>query len=73
MAGVFKSYFFGAAIALISCYRGFNSRAGAEGVGQAATEAFVFSFIAILFLDLLIGIVWNKAYLIVWPDSATFL
>jgi phospholipid/cholesterol/gamma-HCH transport system permease protein len=73
MAGVLKSYFFGAAIALISCYRGFNSRAGAEGVGQAATEAFVFSFIAILFLDLLIGIVWNKAYLILWPDSATFL
>lgn len=72
-AGVFKSYFFGAAIALISCYRGFNSRAGAEGVGQAATEAFVYSFIAILFLDLLIGIVWNKAYLIMWPDSATLL
>ena len=27
-AGVFKSFFFGAAIALISCHRGFNSRAG---------------------------------------------
>ena len=27
-AGVFKSYFFGAAIALISCHRGFNSRPG---------------------------------------------
>ena len=50
-AGVFKSYFFGAAIALISCHRGFNSQAGAEGVGRAATEAFVFSFIVILFLD----------------------
>lgn len=73
MAGVFKSYFFGAAIALISCYRGFNSRAGAEGVGQAATEAFVFSFIAILFLDFLIGIVWNNTYNIIWPESATLL
>ena len=51
MAGVFKSYFFGAAIALISCHRGFHARAGAEGVGQAATEAFVYSFIAILVLD----------------------
>ncbi len=55
-AGVFKSYFFGAAIALISCHRGFNSRAGAEGVGRAATEAFVFSFIVILFLDFVLGL-----------------
>lgn len=72
-AGVFKSYFFGAAIALVSCHRGFNSRAGAEGVGRAATEAFVFSFIAILFLDFCIGIVWNKAYNTIWPESATLL
>ncbi|MBX6315017.1 MAG: ABC transporter permease, partial [Isosphaeraceae bacterium] len=47
LAGVFKSYFFGAAIALISCHRGFHSKGGAEGVGRAATEAFVYSFIAI--------------------------
>jgi phospholipid/cholesterol/gamma-HCH transport system permease protein len=72
-AGVFKSYFFGAAIALISCHRGFHSRAGAEGVGRAATEAFVYSFIAILFLDFCIGIVWNKTYKIIWPESATLL
>jgi len=37
----------GAAIALVSCHRGLNSRAGAEGVGRAATEAFVASFIVI--------------------------
>jgi phospholipid/cholesterol/gamma-HCH transport system permease protein len=72
-AGVFKSLFFGAAIALISCHRGFHSRAGAEGVGRAATEAFVFSFIAILFLDFCIGIVWNKTYKMIWPESATLL
>jgi phospholipid/cholesterol/gamma-HCH transport system permease protein len=73
MAGVFKSYFFGAAIALISCHRGFHSKGGAEGVGRAATEAFVYSFIAILFLDFCIGIVWNAAYRTIWPDSATLL
>lgn len=72
-AGVFKSYFFGAAIALISCHRGFHSRAGAEGVGRAATEAFVYSFIAILFLDFCIGIVWNSVYRSIWPDSGTLL
>ncbi len=73
LAGVFKSYFFGAAIALISCHRGFHSRAGAEGVGRAATEAFVYSFIAILFLDFCIGMAWNKTYRILWPDSATLV
>jgi phospholipid/cholesterol/gamma-HCH transport system permease protein len=70
MAGVFKSMFFGAAIALISCHRGFHSRAGAEGVGQAATEAFVFSFIAILFLDFVVGIGWNTVYRTLWPQTA---
>ena len=72
-AGVFKSLFFGAAIALISCHRGFHSRAGAEGVGRAATEAFVYSFIAILVLDFCIGIIWNSAYRIIWPDAANLL
>ena len=72
-AGVFKSFFFGAAIALISCHRGFNSRAGAEGVGQAATEAFVYSFIVILFLDFLIGIGWNAMYYALWPSNQTLL
>jgi phospholipid/cholesterol/gamma-HCH transport system permease protein len=66
-AGVFKSLFFGAAIALISCHRGFHSRAGAEGVGRAATEAFVFSFIAILALDFVIGWLWNMVYYSIWP------
>jgi phospholipid/cholesterol/gamma-HCH transport system permease protein len=72
-AGVFKSFFFGAAIALISCQRGFHSRAGAEGVGRAATEAFVYSFIAILFLDFVIGIAWNGAYYALWPSNQTLL
>ena len=73
LAGVFKSFFFGAAIAVISCHRGFNSRAGAEGVGRAATEAFVYSFIAILFLDFTIGIAWNGVYKAIWPQSANLL
>jgi phospholipid/cholesterol/gamma-HCH transport system permease protein len=72
-AGIFKSYFFGAAIALISCHRGFHSRAGAEGVGRAATEAFVYSFIAILALDFVIGFGWNRVYQMVWPNAAGLL
>jgi phospholipid/cholesterol/gamma-HCH transport system permease protein len=72
-AGVFKSFFFGAGIALISCHRGFNSSAGAEGVGKAATEAFVFSFIAILFLDFVIGLGWNTVYQSIWPQAQGLL
>ncbi len=52
-SGVAKSVLFGAALALIACHRGFRSRGGAVGVGRAATEAFVFSFVAILVLDFL--------------------
>lgn len=72
-AGVFKSFFFGAAIALISCHRGFNSGAGAEGVGKAATEAFVFSFITILFLDFVLGLGWNTVYRSLWPQAQGLL
>jgi phospholipid/cholesterol/gamma-HCH transport system permease protein len=67
--GLLKPMFFGGAIALISCHRGFNSRAGAEGVGRAATEAFVTSFIMILVLDLLLGMLLNSIYLRLWPTA----
>ncbi|AMV39974.1 MlaE family ABC transporter permease [Planctomyces sp. SH-PL62] len=73
LAGVLKSLFFGSAIALISCHRGFNSTAGAEGVGKAATEAFVFSFMAILFLDFVLGLAWNTTYRAIWPQASGLL
>ena len=73
LAGVFKSYFFGSAIALISCHRGFHSKAGAEGVGKAATEAFVYSFIVILVIDFIIGILWNAVYYSIWPNATGLL
>ncbi len=60
--GVVKSFFFGATIALVSCHRGFNSAGGAEGVGRAATAAFVNSFCIILALDLALGIFMDNIY-----------
>jgi phospholipid/cholesterol/gamma-HCH transport system permease protein len=69
-SGIFKSMFFGAAIGLISCHRGFHSEAGAEGVGRAATTAFVYSFVAILVLDFFLGIALDSFYSMVWPESA---
>jgi phospholipid/cholesterol/gamma-HCH transport system permease protein len=56
-SGIIKSLFFGGAIALIGCHRGFHCEPGAEGVGRAATSAFVLSFVVILFLDLILGII----------------
>jgi phospholipid/cholesterol/gamma-HCH transport system permease protein len=49
--GLVKATFFGAAIGLISCYKGFTCGAGAQGVGRACTESFVTSFIAIIVLN----------------------
>lgn len=65
-SGIVKSVCFGAAISLIACHRGFHSRAGAEGVGHAATEAFVYSFIVILALDFLLGFLLMEFYHVLW-------
>ncbi len=51
LEGIFKSIFFGAAIGLISCYKGFTCGSGASGVGRACTESFVASFISIIILN----------------------
>jgi phospholipid/cholesterol/gamma-HCH transport system permease protein len=67
--GLIKPMFFGAAIAIISCQRGFNSGAGAEGVGRAATEAFVSSFIAIFILDFFLAMFLNTLYSYWWPGT----
>ncbi|MCE9544171.1 MAG: ABC transporter permease [Planctomycetia bacterium] len=69
-SGVFKSLFFGAAIALISCHRGFHCDPGAEGVGRAATASFVYSFVTILVLNLFLDIGLDAFYRMVWPDAA---
>jgi len=65
--GIVKGFFFGAAIAMISCYKGFTCREGAHGVGQACTEAFVASFISILVLDFALAVISNSVYSILWP------
>src|SRR5690606_5482146 len=72
-SGVFKSLFFGAALAVVSCYRGFHCDPGAEGVGRAATSAFVISFVLILILDFFMGIMLDNVYLIFWPGGQSLL
>jgi phospholipid/cholesterol/gamma-HCH transport system permease protein len=67
--GVFKSIFFGAVIAIVSCYRGFNCAPGAEGVGRAATAAFVMSFVFILILDFNLSIILDAVHDTIWPQT----
>ena len=51
--GLIKTVFFGAIIALVGCYQGFNVTGGAEGVGKATTVSVVISFILIIMADCL--------------------
>ncbi len=67
--GLVKSVFFGTAIAMISCHRGFHCGAGAEGVGKAATEAFVYSFVLILVMDFFLGVFLTSLYYVIWPGT----
>ena len=64
--GIAKGFFFGVVIALISCYKGFNCKEGAQGVGEACTEAFVGSFISILVLNFLFALVTKAIYSTFW-------
>ncbi|GIX03997.1 MAG: ABC transporter permease [Planctomycetaceae bacterium] len=68
VSGVVKSLFFGCAIALIACHQGFYCGAGAEGVGTAATLAFVQSFVAILALDFILGVLLLHLYKYLYGD-----
>ncbi len=49
---IIKTFFFGFAIALISCYKGYNSNKGTEGVGVAANSAVVYGSLAVFILDM---------------------
>lgn len=71
--GLAKSVAFGAIIAQISCHCGLNSQPGAEGVGRAATQAFVISFVVILIVDFFLGMFLIALYDVLWPGVKTTL
>jgi phospholipid/cholesterol/gamma-HCH transport system permease protein len=50
--GLIKSIVFGFVITSVSCYKGFYASGGAEGVGNATTNAAVLSCIYVLLADL---------------------
>ena len=48
-----KTFFFGFAIGIIGCYKGYYSQSGTEGVGKAANSAVVVSSLVIFIMDLI--------------------
>lgn len=48
-----KTFFFGFAIGLVSCYKGYNADQGTEGVGKAANSAVVIASLAIFIIDMM--------------------
>jgi phospholipid/cholesterol/gamma-HCH transport system permease protein len=49
-----KTFFFGFAIGIIGCYKGYHSGSGTESVGRAANAAVVMSSVAIFIIDLIV-------------------
>jgi phospholipid/cholesterol/gamma-HCH transport system permease protein len=67
--GIVKAIMFGGVLSLIACHRGFNSKPGAAGVGRAATEAFVASFVAIIVMDFVLALFFNTLYEVIFAAS----
>lgn len=63
--GLIKASVFGLLIGLISCYKGFTCKPGAAGVGRAATDAFVTSFIAIIIANFFLAKFLNELYILI--------
>ena len=70
-SGLIKSLFFGVSIGLICCYKGFNCKPGAQGVGQATTDAFVTSFVAIIILNFFLAKFTKDLYFFIWGYGDT--
>ncbi|MGB7842948.1 MAG: ABC transporter permease [Salinimicrobium sp.] len=57
-----KSFFFGFAIGLVGCFKGYNSSKGTEGVGKASNSAVVFTSLTLFVLDFLAVFVSDMIY-----------
>lgn len=50
---IIKTFFFGAAIGLVGCYKGFNAGRGTESVGKAANSAVVLASLLVIIIDMI--------------------
>lgn len=53
LPAVIKSFFFGAVIGLVGCYKGYHAGRGTESVGLAANSAVVLSSLLVIIVDLI--------------------
>jgi phospholipid/cholesterol/gamma-HCH transport system permease protein len=57
-----KSFFFGFAIGIVGCYKGFTSKKGTEGVGRTANSAVVISSMLVFILDFIAVLITDIFY-----------
>ena len=57
-----KSFFFGFAIGLVGCFKGYNSSKGTEGVGKASNTAVVFTSLLLFIIDFIAVFVSDIIY-----------
>jgi phospholipid/cholesterol/gamma-HCH transport system permease protein len=65
LAGMLKTPFFGAIIALVGCHFGMTTKGGTAGVGNSTTRTVVVISIAILIADFVL----TKLGIILWPQA----
>jgi phospholipid/cholesterol/gamma-HCH transport system permease protein len=53
LPSIIKSFFFGFAIGIVGCFKGFTTRNGTEGVGKAANSAVVTATFVVFIIDLM--------------------
>lgn len=53
LPAVIKSFFFGAVIGLVGCYKGYTAGRGTESVGKAANSAVVLASLLVIIVDLI--------------------
>ncbi|PRY98264.1 phospholipid/cholesterol/gamma-HCH transport system permease protein [Marinilabilia salmonicolor] len=53
LPAVIKTFFFGAAIGLVGCYKGYSAGRGTESVGKAANSAVVLASLLVMVVDLI--------------------
>jgi phospholipid/cholesterol/gamma-HCH transport system permease protein len=53
LPAVIKTFFFGAAIGFVGCYKGYTAGRGTESVGKAANSAVVLSSLLVIIIDLI--------------------
>ena len=59
--GLFNPFIFSFVISLIGCFYGLRASGGTQGVGRATTQAMVAASVAVLVLDLFLGLIFVQS------------